>query len=156
MFYKSFKNQFSCDLFMKFSIVKSIKDIKGKKEPVFIESASYKELRQAVEKNMVNGLIHTEFYPKKDSVHYRRSGIDDILARFMGEKKVKYVIDIKTILESEYPEVSLGRVIQNIMLCKKYNVDVVVVNSEFDGEIIISFLECLGMEKRKAKTVISR
>lgn len=141
---------------MEFSIVKNIKEIKGKKKPVFLESSSYKELRQAVEKKIVDGIIHSEFYPKKDSVHYRRSGIDDILARFMGKNKVKYVIDVKTILNSSDLEVSLGRVIQNIMLCEKYKVEIAVVNAEFDKEVITSFLECLGMERKKVKAVIPR
>ena len=139
---------------MDFNIVKSTKEIKGKKRPIYLESDSYKVLRQAVDKKLVDGIVHAEFQAKKDSVHYRRSGIDDVLARFMAKNKVAYVIDLKALLGSSELDMVLGRVIQNIMLCKKFKTKILVVNADVDKEILLSFLESLGIERSRAKEVI--
>jgi RNase P/RNase MRP subunit p30 len=142
-------------------IIRNLKDLKGKKRPVLLDSTNYKELRSAAERGAVDGFVRTEFYPKKDSMHYRKSVIDDILAKFMAEKKVRYVIDIDAVLGGENSDVSLGRVIQNLMLCRKYGVTVGIINSSQGRDlvisrpdVIISFLETLGMEKKDAKKIL--
>jgi RNase P/RNase MRP subunit p30 len=139
---------------MDFSIVETIKEIKGKKRPIYLESDSYKILRHGVEKKLVDGIIHTELQGRKDSVHYRRSGIDDVLAKFMAKNKVAYVIDMEALLDSKEPDVVLGRVMQNIMLCKKFKTKISVVNADANSEILISFLETLGMDRKDAKGAI--
>lgn len=136
---------------MEFSVAKNLNDVKRKSRPVFLESESYKTLRQGVERRIVDGIIHVELQSKKDSVHKRNSGMDDILARFMAKNRVSYVVDVQAVLESGDIDVVLGRVMQNIMLCKKYQTKVLIVNADFDREILVSFMESLGMTKSGIK-----
>ena len=65
---------------------------------------------------MIFGL---ELVHKKDAMHYRRSGLNQVLCKIAASKSKKIGFDFWSLME---PRV-LGRVKQNIKFCKKYKVD---------------------------------
>jgi len=92
---------------------------------------------------------------EKDSMHQRRSGLNQVICKLMKEKGVSYGISINLILKSNERDKLIGRIIQNIKLCQKYNVDIVVgsfATKPFEmrnpGDIE-SFIRLLGVKNPK-------
>jgi RNase P/RNase MRP subunit p30 len=52
--------------------------------------------------------------------------MNHIIAKLMCEKKVKLGVSFANLLKSSKRDVLIGRIKQNIKLCKKYKVDVIV------------------------------
>ncbi|MBW3011852.1 hypothetical protein KY311_01585 [Candidatus Woesearchaeota archaeon] len=61
---------------------------------------------------------------KRDSMHKRDSGLDVATVKEMKQFGVGYAINFSEILDSDDREGLLGRIMQNIMLCKKYKVPI--------------------------------
>ncbi len=60
---------------------------------------------------------------KKDKTHYRLSGLNQVTAKIMNEKKKMYLFNLKMLLSSDEKELLLGRMKQNKRLLEKYEVD---------------------------------
>jgi len=63
---------------------------------------------------------------KKDSLHYRRSGTNQVLCKLMKTKNKIFVLDMEKIITSSDKETLLGRLQQNLMLIKKYKLDLII------------------------------
>ncbi len=78
--------------------------------------------RFVVEKTAADFLLDPEHFHKTDHLHFRRSGLDQVLCAAAAKNK-------KTILSSlPSNSIILGRMVQNMMLCKKYGVDYQIVS----------------------------
>ena len=64
----------------------------------------------------------------KDSLHKKDSGLDSVVCREMSEFGVAYLISFSEILNSDDREGLLGRIMQNLVLCKKYKVKVMIAS----------------------------
>lgn len=70
---------------------------------------------------------------KSDFLRFRNSNMNDVTAKFFAEKKVFYGLDLSLIWNAQNKNVVLGRVFQNLRLCKQFKVPVVVASlSRFD------------------------
>jgi RNase P/RNase MRP subunit p30 len=63
-----------------------------------------------------------------DAMHQRRSGLNQVLAKLMKTKKVSYGISFRSILQAKSRSQLIGRVLQNVRLCQKYDVSVVMAS----------------------------
>jgi hypothetical protein len=90
---------------------------------------------------------------KRDFIHQRDSGLDHVIVKEMYVHKVAYLIPFSHILNSNDRERLIGRMIQNIMLCRKYKVKVMIASfAEHPYEMrnaqdLIAFARTLGAEK---------
>ncbi len=119
---------------------KDIKELKNKMKSlknkvVFLSSINYKLNRFAVENKLVNGLINIELHPKQDFTHFRRAGLDDVLAKFMKEKDVAYVVNFNLLLNP--PKnfercLILGRMMQNIKIANTNKTRIIVTSGAKD------------------------
>jgi RNase P/RNase MRP subunit p30 len=105
-------------------LLKKISVAKQKGKFVVIKPKTEEELRFIVEKTTVNLVFGQELINFKDSVHYVRGGIDQIICKICAEKGKIIGFSFADILKKEGKERSqlLSRMRANIKLCQKYNV----------------------------------
>ncbi|MBI4139575.1 hypothetical protein HY483_01290 [Candidatus Woesearchaeota archaeon] len=82
------------------------------------------DVRALVERRGVKGIYDFEYIEPRDSLHYRRSGLNHVICVIMSKKNIFWVINIRAIIETSGRQraVLIGRVRQNISLCRKYKV----------------------------------
>lgn len=108
--------------------------------------------RKAVESKSVDILLHPEENTKKDFMHSRNSGLNQVLCKLASKNNVAIGFSFNNILNSSGMKRAtiLGRMMQNIILCRKYKVKMIIINhiandSERSNGDLRSFGICLGM-----------
>ncbi|MBT3985585.1 hypothetical protein HOD38_05970 [archaeon] len=103
-------------------VVKSAKD-----RFVIIKGGSDKVNRLAVSSKKVDILLDSHLGYRKDKMHQRDSGLNQVLCKLAKENNVAIGFSFSSILHSKNYR-DLGRIIQSIKLCRKYKVKIVVGN----------------------------
>src|SRR3989344_1223899 len=82
--------------------------------------------RYALEDNKINILLNPENNKNRDFMHARNSGLNQILCRLANKNNKPIGINFNSLLEMNEIEriYALGRIMQNIKLCRKYKVKV--------------------------------
>lgn len=80
------------------------------------------------EKTPITALTACEHIRKKDHLHFRSGGIDQILARLAAQHNKVFLTSILDLNEKKSRAQILGRIIFNILLCRKYHVSYVPVS----------------------------
>ncbi len=119
--------------------------------------------RHLLEKTGVDVVYGLERDDGRDHTHYRYSGMNQVLAKIAHDKDKIICFDIgKVISASGVKRVKLlGRMMQNIMLCKKYKVKMAVASfakTPFqmrDSDSIMALLKVIGMESGDAKKTLN-
>ena len=108
---------------------KKIKQAKAKTQYVLVAADPEKNVA-IIEHEKPWLLYGFEFQTRKDFLHHRNSGINHILASLMRENNVCYGFPFSELfhLSPEEQGVVLGRLQQNMMLAKKYKVEIVVAS----------------------------
>ncbi|MCD4666458.1 hypothetical protein K8R47_01460 [archaeon] len=109
--------------------------------------------RSVVENKSVDVLINPEKNNENDYMHYRNSGLNQVLCKLAKKNNVAIGFNFNSVLNTEGINRSkiLGRMIQNVKLCKKYKVKMIIINlTENPYELktvsdLKSFGICLGM-----------
>jgi len=138
---------------------KNIQKISSKfrNETIFLVIKSSTQNREIIEKSQVNLIFALEETTKRDFMHQRGSGLDHITAKLASEHNIIVGFSLNSVLNSENKHIILGRMMQNIMLCRKYKVKTIIASfaqspsqmrSPYD---IMSLLETLGMHHKEAK-----
>jgi len=134
---------------------------KAKKISDFVISKSTEKDQHILEKSPPDLLYGMEFVAKKDPTHFRASGLNQILCKLAKKNNVIIPIPLKLIISSEEKPKILGRIMQNIKLCKKYKVSQSICSfAEKPYELkssndLMSFLITLGMDIPNAKKSIN-
>ena len=113
---------------------------------------------KVLENKKTNALILSH-KDKKDRLKQRDTGLNHILCKIARDKNKLILIDLKEIMEARSEEKAqiLGRLMQNIMLLKKYNVKTGVTNkSTRNNHDIMSLLLTLGASTSFAKDTAFR
>ncbi|MFA5084726.1 MAG: RNase P subunit p30 family protein [Candidatus Paceibacterota bacterium] len=86
--------------------------------------------RIALENRKVSGLVSPEHERKNDYMDRRNSGLNQVLCKIARDNKKEIIIDFRSILSKEKEEraILLGRIAQNIALCRKYGVRIRIAN----------------------------
>ncbi len=93
-----------------------------------VRVSSPEMLRFLLEKTAVSKILGMEQLFAKDSVHYPRSGLDQVLCRLAAGRKVTLAFSFSDILHSPNRPQLLGRMSFNLALCRKYGVKIVFSN----------------------------
>ncbi len=105
-------------------------------------------------------LFDLEMNPAKDAMHYRMSGLNQVLSKIAARKKKIIGINLRNIIDSENKPQVIGRIMQNIMLCRKFKTDVILFSGaeaplQMKGyHDLISLLVVLGLNERQAISVL--
>ncbi|MBN1644493.1 hypothetical protein JW851_00435 [Candidatus Woesearchaeota archaeon] len=116
------------------------------------------DARFAFEKSKPNCVFDLELQ-KKDFIHQRGSGLNHIMAKLANQNSINIGFSFSSILNASPIQRSriIGRIKQNIKLCRKYKVKTVIASfavNPFDMRSfndLISFFTVLGMHPKEAK-----
>jgi RNase P/RNase MRP subunit p30 len=99
---------------------------------VFADARQDDAARQAAESWDVDLIVNPELNENKDLIHQRSSGLDHVIAAFMAERDIGYLVNFDNILLSSGARRAqlVGRISQNLMLADKYGVRVVFGSGE--------------------------
>ena len=118
-----------------------------------VQGSTIEYNRKILENKKVKALV-LRHKGQKDSLKERGSGLNQVLAKIARDAGKTILIDFKEIINSEGIEKAkiVGRLMQNIMLLKKYNVKTGIINKQGrDNYDLFSFLLTLGADTKFAK-----
>jgi hypothetical protein len=103
------------------------------------------KLRQVMEQNKSLYFYGMEFDARMDFMHHRNSGLNHILVRIAKQKKHKFIFSFADFisLHKSKKAIILGRLKQNIMLCRKQMVNITLANFSRDSFQIRNCFESL-------------
>ena len=159
----------SCGLIADSKNIDRIKNILEKlcfsselKDKVLIAIKSSENNREIIEGSKANIIFSLEENNKRDFMHQRASGLNHILCRLAEQNNVIIGFSLSSILDSKNKHIILGRIMQNIKLCRKYKTKTVIasfasnpyeIKSPHD---IISLFLALGMHPKEAKDSLNK
>ena len=118
--------------------------------------------RAASECHEVDVLCHPEMDAKKDFIHQKNSGIDQIITKLMAERYIALELNFSEILDSHGVVRSqiLGRMRQNVMLARKYNTPMIITSGARDKwdlrspRELMAIGRMLGMTESEARSAV--
>ena len=95
---------------------------------VFADGQDDDAARKASESWTVDLIVNCELNKLRDGMYNKNSGLDHVMCAFMSERDIGYCVNVKNILDTTGMRraILLGRINQNLMLCKKYKVRIVL------------------------------
>ena len=119
--------------------------------------------RLVLENKNIDLLVSPEKNRNKDFMHYRNSGLNQVLCKLAHKNGIAIAFSFNEILKSKGTSRSriIGRIMQNIRLCRKYKLKMVLASfalSEIElrnSSDLISLGIVLGMTPKEAKESLS-
>ncbi|PIN95001.1 hypothetical protein COU53_01410 [Candidatus Pacearchaeota archaeon CG10_big_fil_rev_8_21_14_0_10_30_48] len=112
--------------------------------------------RKVLEKKDIDVLLFSNLYGK-DKLKQRDSGLNQVLCKLANKNDIAIGVDLKQLDSgSDFDKsVYLARLMQNIRLCKKFKVKMIIINvKENNKKDLNSFLLTLGMDTKMAKSAV--
>jgi len=141
IFLKEFKDKSDIDRYAapKGLLIKTRKDLNKIRKlkqyvdlVVVISDATEQFNRQAVETKGVDYIFNLEGSTGREHTHYRRGGVNQVIAKLMRDNNIKYGISFSRYLEQRQSITLLGRWLFNSKVFKKYNVPIEVFSLASD------------------------
>ena len=104
-------------------LLDEIAQAKKQKKMVIFKPATEEILRFAAEKTAVDIVIGLEEIHARDSLHYVRGGLNEVLGPLLREKGVAF--SVTALLQNEHRVERLTRMRFNLKLCQKYKIPVI-------------------------------
>ncbi len=126
-----------------------------------VEGISEEKNRKAIENKQVDILVAPERAGKKDSLNQRGSGLNHVLCKLAHENDVAIGFSFSDVLSAKQRSVVLGRMMQNVRLCKKYKVRMVLASfAQSPWEMrhaydLLAFGMVLGMTPKEARQALN-
>jgi len=122
-----------------------------------IEPVNNSIARTALETKKTDILLSPEKHAKKDFMHQRDSGLNHILCKLAKKNKIAVGINFSELLNEKHLEKRLGRIMQNIKLCRKFKIPLVLAsfaNNRYEQrnpKDLELFAQVIGMTPTQAK-----
>jgi len=86
--------------------------------------------RNLIEGKRIDIIYGLESSKEQDQIHYRNSGMNQVIAGICAKKGIKVLFDFNLVLRAHGKRraVALGRMMQNMMLCRKFKVNYIMGN----------------------------
>ncbi len=116
--------------------------------------------RKAVEHKNVDLLLSLERGRGKDFMHSRDSGLNHVLCSLAHRNDVAIGFNFRDALKSDNRGLILGKMMQNVRLCRKYKVRMVVISGACNeaelksAKDLFSFGRVIGMTPIEAKHAV--
>ncbi len=123
----------------------------------FFFAKDYSVNRQQVESGRIKVLVNPHINENKDSLHFRVGGLDQVICKIASLNNIA----IGFSLDSLNNPVLIGRIKQNIKLCRKFKVRMLFftfAKTKYDlrsAPDLLSLLHVFGMTGNEAKTALS-
>lgn len=130
---------------------------KAEKHAELILVQNSEKNREVLEKSKADLLFDLETQNKRDFIHHRASGLNHVLCNLANKNKKIIGFSFNSILNSKNRWQLLGRISQNIKLCRKYKVKTLIASfarNPFKMRSVsdlISLFVALGMHQKEAK-----
>lgn len=127
---------------------------------IISESKNENNNRQLLEKGNTNIIFNLENQSGNDFIHQRNSGLNHILCNLASKNEKAIGISFSNLLDNSFNPTLIGRISQNLKLCKKYKIKIVFASfaknpSELRSPIDLrSFLISIGSDNQIAKESI--
>jgi len=156
-------NKFETKLKLKTALLapqKKIQSARTKSKLVFTKAVE--DNRFAFEKSRPDMVFALEEAQPRDFMHQRGSGLNHIMCRFAKENDVKLGFSFTSILNSSGMSRAqiIGRMQQNIKLCRKYKCKIVIASFAEDPfemrspKDLMAFFVEIGMHQKEAKDAL--
>lgn len=134
-----------------------VKQVNKAKGLVIVEGAGDRINRLALENKKVNILLSPEKNTGKDFIHYRNSGLNQVLCNLANKNNIAIGFNFEDVLNSSDKAGVLGKMMQNVRLCRKYKVKMLIFDfsKERTKEELRSFGLVLGMTPGEANQAVS-
>jgi ribonuclease P/MRP protein subunit RPP1 len=126
-----------------------------------IEGGSDEINRRAVENKQVDILLSPERGRSKKYLHQRDGGLNQVLCKLAKKNKVAIGFNFSSLLNAKDLYWTLGKMLQNIRLCRKYKVTIVVASFAKNkwemraASDLLAFATILGMTPKEAKVSLN-
>ena len=129
-----------------------------------VEIAKLEQLTGLVQRRDVDILLGAEYIALTDNLHFRHAGFTDVLLRKAREKNIAIGFSFSDFLrcKDDYERARIfGRMQQNVRLCRKCGVNVVVASFartkwEMRGALdLLAFARVLGMTGDEARNALT-
>ena len=84
--------------------------------------------RFIVEKTDAHSLVDLEYVHKTDHLHFRRSGLDQVICKATAMSKKTVLTSFSRLAENSDKALILGRIAQNVLFCRKYGAEYAIVS----------------------------
>ncbi len=131
--------------------ISEVKKISPSNKIIVIKTTNDDISRSCLENKNIDILLGLESCNSRDFIHYRNSGLNQVLCKLAKKNNVAIGFSFNDILNNEKKEIVLGRMMQNVMLCRKYKLKIVIGSfASKDIEIknkseLMSFGKVIGM-----------
>ena len=142
------------EVILGFSRVYTFKDF------MIVVGGDDKKNRAAVENKDVDILLSPEKTRKKDFMSYRDSGLNQVLCTLASKNHIAFGFSFHDVLVSDDRKSLLGKMMQNVRLCRKYTVSMVLLSGATQElemrapKDLVSFGISLGMTPEEAKCAL--
>lgn len=136
-------------------IIKNIKEIRKNKFNLVLGGND--ELNRAILTNKSTSILLNPEPNTKDSIKQKNSGLNDVLCNLANKNKIAVAFSIDRLKDLNL----LGKILQNIKLCKKYKVKMLfftLARHKYDlvaSSDMLSTLYVLGLQPREAKYALT-
>ena len=136
-------------------ILKSVPKKRDKEKIIVVQGGEDTMNRLAVSSFSVDILVDPHLGNRKDFMHQRNSGLNHVLCNLAKQHNVAIGFSFFSILHSSHRAKELGRIMQNIILCRKYKIPMVIgsfakhawdVRNEKDLQALFKVLGMTGKE----------
>ena len=131
------------------------KNARHAKKGLMAAKSSEKD-RVFIEKYDVNLMFGLEEAARKDYLHQRASGLNQIMCELLRKKNIAVGFSYSSLFDPQSYTI-IGRMMQNIRLCQKYKVKTVIGSFASDPYLlrqphdIISLFSMLGMDSKRTR-----
>lgn len=103
---------------------------KARKLAKFVIVDSSDADRNVIEKQQFDIITNLEGIARSDSTHFRRSGLNQVLCTLLNKRKKTVAFNLNALLRANkgLRVIILGRFAQNVMLCRKYKVKILLAS----------------------------
>jgi len=93
---------------------------------VFVKAKDDAFNRKVLSSKFVDVLLDPHLGKRQDFMHHRNSGLNQVLCKLAKENNIAIGFSFSSILNSKDRGKEMGRIMQNIKLCRKYKVKMVI------------------------------
>ena len=133
----------------------------GKADFITLKTNVYEVKRAAVDKALVDVITSNEAGTVRSKRNYLFAGVDQVIAKACADNHVSVNVRFRDFLKASDKGLVLGRMRQNVKLCLKYGVPMIVSSGArkkseaVPADNLISFAQFLGMNRNQAVKSLS-
>ncbi len=132
---------------------KEIQKLKKENEQIVVMAQDEEFNRKILENKDVDVFLGPELHNRKDKLKQRDSGLNEVLCKLAVKNNIQIGINLMEIIKQPKKDkaILLGRIIQNIALCKRTKTKVVIYPEKYKKQDVSSLFLTLGASTQQAK-----